>query len=551
MSRDKKIVKYKDGRKRKLSTWNEGAGYTKDRKSFNKSEDWEIPLNERAGAKSSSSKSKTFKRKSSSGSEPQATKGKNYSYIPNAMLREAEIENKGKTTYIDAKDILDGIYVKAGTKYASGGGVGRKKRVYELLDEVTDYSQVNKKDIPKSFADEAYEKELDDDEIQTKINKHLISIGYEYDSNNYLWVKKYASGGGVGNKYQVNGTIKIEREDGGYDTERVNGTVIAENESDAEDKVVAYYERMYGTSESDMEINLMISKTYESGGGVGRKKRVYELLDEVTDYSQVNKKDIPKSFADEDEIQTKINKHLISIGYEYDSNNYLWVKTYASGGGVGKKTQISQIEVEDELNGKEKPISVEKISNEFYGITGINYIYDNNYNHIAVMVYTKNLSSVGVSELNDIQKRLGADDLQVSMMSLNKKLDGDGIIYILFYKNGKKYSKGGRVKDYKYVPNYMIESVTVERNGKETEIDADRILDGLYVKGKVKFEDGGEFDYGSDLTDEAMVKQNLVNGEISCETLKEIIGCKPEYPIQIVGAIKLEKCFLRNYYRLA
>ena len=330
------------------------------------------------------------------------------------MLREAEIENKGKTTYIDAKDILDGIYVKAGTKYASGGGVGRKKRVYELLDEVTDYSQVNKKDIPKSFADEAYEKELDDDEIQTKINKHLISIGYEYDSNNYLWVK-----------------------------------------------------------------------------------------------------------------------------------------TYASGGGVGKKTQISQIEVEDELNGKEKPISVEKISNEFYGITGINYIYDNNYNHIAVMVYTKNLSSVGVSELNDIQKRLGADDLQVSMMSLNKKLDGDGIIYILFYKNGKKYSKGGRVKYYKYVPNYMIESVTVERNGKETEIDADRILDGLYVKGKVKFEDGGEFDYGSDLTDEAMVKQNLVNGEISCETLKEIIGCKPEYPIQIVGAIKLEKCFLRNYYRLA
>ncbi len=70
-----------------------------------------------------------------------------------------------------------------------------------------------------------------------------------------------------------------------------------------------------------------------------------------------------------------------------------------------------------------------------------------------------------------------------------------------------------------------------------------------------KFSNGGgvedNFDYGSDLTDEAMVKQNLMNGEISCETLTKIIGCQPSYPYQVVGAIKLEKCYLRPYYKLA
>jgi hypothetical protein len=41
------------------------------------------------------------------------------------MIRGAEVSNKGKTTDIDGANILDGIYVKAGTKFAGGGGVGK------------------------------------------------------------------------------------------------------------------------------------------------------------------------------------------------------------------------------------------------------------------------------------------------------------------------------------------------------------------------------------------------------------------------------------------
>jgi hypothetical protein len=55
-----------------------------------------------------------------------------------------------------------------------------------------------------------------------------------------------------------------------------------------------------------------------------------------------------------------------------------------------------------------------------------------------------------------------------------------------------KFAKGGKLSNYKYVPNYMINSVEVERKGKETEIDGADILDGIYVKKKLKFADGGK-----------------------------------------------------------
>lgn len=43
-----------------------------------------------------------------------------------------------------------------------------------------------------------------------------------------------------------------------------------------------------------------------------------------------------------------------------------------------------------------------------------------------------------------------------------------------------------------YVPNRMINEVEVERNGKVTFVDGANILDGVYVKKGVKYEDGGQ-----------------------------------------------------------
>lgn len=67
----------------------------------------------------------------------------------------------------------------------------------------------------------------------------------------------------------------------------------------------------------------------------------------------------------------------------------------------------------------------------------------------------------------------------------------------------------------------------------------------------IDFYPKGTYELGGNIgNEEEMVKSNLYNGEISCEKLTEIIGCKPNYPYQIVGAIKLEKCYLRPYYKL-
>ena len=98
-----------------------------------------------------------------------------------------------------------------------------------------------------------------------------------------------------------------------------------------------------------------------------------------------------------------------------------------------------------------------------------------------------------------------------------------------------EYKNGGRVKNYKYVPNYMIESVDVERNGKTTEIDGGNILDGLYVK-NTKFEEGGYVENIPTETLEAMIGRKL-NGWNDDKV--------------IFNGIVYKKCFMKPYYKIA
>jgi len=61
------------------------------------------------------------------------------------------------------------------------------------------------------------------------------------------------------------------------------------------------------------------------------------------------------------------------------------------------------------------------------------------------------------------------------------------------------------------------------------------------------------FDYGSDLTDEATVRDNFVDGEIAQGVLEQIIGRELDRwndDVVLVGLIKLRRCFLRPYYKI-
>ena len=107
------------------------------------------------------------------------------------------------------------------------------------------------------------------------------------------------------------------------------------------------------------------------------------------------------------------------------------------------------------------------------------------------------------------------------------------------FKN--KYANGGGVGNFSEYSNDALTDAIINLSRFEnTEGDIQTLKEELKKrKESIKLD-----------SIEEMVKSNLFNGEISCEKLTEIIGCKPNYPYQIVGAIKLEKCYLRPYYKL-
>jgi hypothetical protein len=107
------------------------------------------------------------------------------------------------------------------------------------------------------------------------------------------------------------------------------------------------------------------------------------------------------------------------------------------------------------------------------------------------------------------------------------------------FKN--KYANGGGVGNFSEYSNDALTDAIINLSRFEnTEDDIQTLKEELKKrKESIKVD-----------SIEEMVKSNLFNGEISCEKLTEIIGCKPNYPYQIVGAIKLEKCYLRPYYKL-
>jgi hypothetical protein len=52
---------------------------------------------------------------------------KKANYVPNYMVQSVEVERKGKTTDIDGANVIDGVYVKKGVKYAKGSAIKGKK----------------------------------------------------------------------------------------------------------------------------------------------------------------------------------------------------------------------------------------------------------------------------------------------------------------------------------------------------------------------------------------------------------------------------------------
>ena len=90
-------------------------------------------------------------------------------------------------------------------------------------------------------------------------------------------------------------------------------------------------------------------------------------------------------------------------------------------------------------------------------------------------------------------------------------------------------------------------------------IEKGKIID---MKDLGYYKEGGEIDCGcnkpvkkmenggSVLAEELFITENIENNLIPYDKLKSILGKDPDYPVQMVGSLKLRKCFLRPFYQL-
>ncbi len=71
----------------------------------------------------------------------------NYKYIPKGLIQEIEVERRGKTTFIDGADVLDGNYVRKEIKFADGGSLDKNGVKYALVEFVSSGTIANFTDI--------------------------------------------------------------------------------------------------------------------------------------------------------------------------------------------------------------------------------------------------------------------------------------------------------------------------------------------------------------------------------------------------------------------
>jgi len=531
VNRDKKIVKYKDGRNRKLSTWNEGAGYTKDRESFNKSEDWEIPMNERANAKRSKSSGTT-----------KSTNSRGYEYIPNRMLREAEIENKGKTTYIDAANILDGIYVKKGTKYEEGGDMmekgGKVKNYKYIPNHMIQAMEVERKGKTteidganildgiyvkgKTKFEEGGSPDIYDFDNKmaliniSQISEYAIKLDniVQEDSNLEEWVKMKLTRveqNVADVKKSLNGWNKFEDfEDGG----RIFKKQLLH--------IAKYADELMEMIKSGSK--LMSELEYEAGGGVGKYLVWYDIYDEQTGktldiqaYSLEEAEQIAstiefENFRDGEEIPYGEFESGGGVDYDYDSDN--------------RSNQIVKVDF------KTKQKNLKKRNQIFLNYSQDDYLYRNKFFDDVLKVDYHNIDTfytVGYS-LPSRGKSYDLQDAFKIKRKVEEYFDNKGQNILVFVMESP-------------IPNANIYTIDEWMDSSQSyavmvnEILSEEEYNEIGIN--KFFEEGGNISGG-------------VGMEISKEQLESMVGRKlngwNDDKVMFNGTM-YQKCFLRPFYK--
>jgi hypothetical protein len=189
------------------------------------------------------------------------------------------------------------------------------------------------------------------------------------------------------------------------------------------------------------------------------------------------KKDIKNAqneFPDEDDLNQLISVALVNKMVKDSKNlvtgDYVIISGYGVGSGYGAKGLVKKVLTKNEI--EEYGVS-EKDKNKKHYLLQLedNFRGDND----AVFNEDK-LSYITLDKIKKDNKKF-VDQTTFSAKSVSTE----------------PKTKAKKIIDkYKYLPNRMVDSVTVKNDGKKTTINSKDILDGFYVKKGVKYADGGE-----------------------------------------------------------
>jgi len=380
--------------------------------------------------------------------------------------------------------------------------------------------------------------------------KHNKSEDWEVPLKNR---KRYANGGGVETLYDV-----ISYDDN--------------------DRMVDSY---YGVSEQEAdEIKKSLEENYESAG--------------VDNYVSINQSKIKTS----KEATEKYNKSVRDLYERRRFESGQEDDDYANGGGVGfdwnkamkiaNKLKVIKDRLAD-ARAKGNPELVKKLveEHEYYGsqLDAMNMRTNKMANGGGVDSWSKEIEVVALSQSGT--RGYAVYDTMTNRRAINKdgsyEFDDGEISEIIgeknmdaFYDGQDKFKPkkklnfdifangGGVGGSYGVNYNIVFEKPDSDMAWKETiNASSEKEARAEFKKKHPTctilnifeaYANGGgveDYDYYGSMTDESVVMQNCSNGEIHCDILEEIIGSKPEYPYQQVGSIRLQKCYLRPYYKIS
>jgi len=286
----------------------------------------------------------------------------------------------------------------------------------------------------------------------------------------------------------------------------------------------AYGLRPIGVPLNELKGYEDMGENYANGGGVGSYPYELTILVSNKDYAKIIIQRYNGIILEE---SSKDN------GYEFALGSYDWrvldkiadelhdkgffISQYANGGAI--KTDFNELE-----NTELRNVLI-SFWNDFFNNPICNYLSIQKENYIL-----SNIDNVFVI-VRDEDKGIFSDiEKQNIDMFLSPYFDSDK--KPLFTEFFNKY----KIKDNKII--IYIKEGNMYANGGGVEI-ADDYADLRFASKQFS------------KTAEMLVRENFNNGEICMCKLTKILGHEPNYPIQIVGSLKLEKCFMKRFYKLA